>query len=410
MSIDIAANPYKKDFPLLAKHPDLAFLDSAATAQRPEVVLAAEREFYETMNANPLRGLYELSIRATESIGNARKHIAAFIGAGEENHHDIVFTRNTSESLNLLAYSFAPTVLEEGDEVCITIMEHHSNMIPWQQACKRAGAKLVYLYCDENGQISEEEMKKIGPKTKIVSAVHVSNVLGVENPVKRLAELVHAQGGYMIVDGAQSVPHIKVDVKDLDCDFFAFSGHKIFGPMGIGVLWGRHELLDAMPPFLTGGEMIESVSEQDAVWSEVPEKFEAGTQDAAGIYATDAALTYVEQIGLDKMEEREAALMAYLAKRMEELSYIEVVGPRDPAKRYGAFSFNVKGVHPHDVSGILSGENVAIRAGHHCAQPLLLFMGMHTCCRASVAFYNDKHDIDSLIDALDVLGGMFNVK
>ncbi len=410
MSIDIAANPYKKDFPLLVKHPDLAFLDSAATAQRPEVVLAAEREFYETMNANPLRGLYELSIRATESIGNARKHIAAFIGAGEENHHDIVFTRNTSESLNLLAYSFAPTVLEEGDEVCITIMEHHSNMIPWQQACKRAGAKLVYLYCDENGQISEEEMKKIGPKTKIVSAVHVSNVLGVENPVKRLAELVHAQGGYMIVDGAQSVPHIKVDVKDLDCDFFAFSGHKIFGPMGIGVLWGRHELLDAMPPFLTGGEMIESVSEQDAVWSEVPEKFEAGTQDAAGIYATDAALTYVEQIGLDKMEKREAALMAYLAKRMEELPYIEVVGPKDPAKRYGAFSFNVKGVHPHDVSGILSGENVAIRAGHHCAQPLLLFMGMHTCCRASVAFYNDKHDIDSLIDALDVLGGMFNVK
>ena len=410
MSIDIAANPYKKDFPLLVKHPDLAFLDSAATAQRPEVVLAAEREFYETMNANPLRGLYELSIRATESIGNARRHIAAFIGAGEENHHDIVFTRNTSESLNLLAYSFAPTVLEEGDEVCITIMEHHSNMIPWQQACKRAGAKLVYLYCDENGQISEEEMKKIGPKTKIVSAVHVSNVLGVENPVKRLAELVHAQGGYMIVDGAQSVPHIKVDVKDLDCDFFAFSGHKIFGPMGIGVLWGRHELLDAMPPFLTGGEMIESVSEQDAVWSEVPEKFEAGTQDAAGIYATDAALTYVEQIGLDKMEKREAALMAYLAKRMEELPYTEVVGPKDPAKRYGAFSFNVKGVHPHDVSGILSEENVAIRAGHHCAQPLLLFMGMHTCCRASVAFYNDKHDIDSLIDALDVLGGMFNVK
>lgn len=410
MSIDIAANPYKKDFPLLVKHPDLAFLDSAATAQRPEVVLAAEREFYETMNANPLRGLYELSIRATESIGNVRKHIAAFIGAGEENHHDIVFTRNTSESLNLLAYSFAPTVLKEGDEVCITIMEHHSNMIPWQQACKRAGAKLVYLYCDENGQISEEEMKKIGPKTKIVSAVHVSNVLGVENPVKRLAELVHAQGGYMIVDGAQSVPHIKVDVEDLDCDFFAFSGHKIFGPMGIGVLWGRHELLDAMPPFLTGGEMIESVSEQGAVWSEVPEKFEAGTQDAAGIYATDAALTYVEQIGLDKMEKREAALMAYLAKRMEELPYIEVVGPKDPAKRYGAFSFNVKGVHPHDVSGILSGENVAIRAGHHCAQPLLLFMGMHTCCRASVAFYNDKHDIDSLIDALDVLGGMFNVK
>ena len=406
---NIAENPYKRDFPLLANHPDLAFLDSAATAQRPKTVLDAQRRFYEEMNANALRGLYRLSVEATEAIEVARHRVAKFIGAPD--WHDIVLTRNASESLNIVAKAFAPTVLEPGDEVCITIMEHHSNLIPWQQACRDAGAKLVYLYPDEDGIIQPEEMdKKIGPKTKILSVVHVSNVLGVENPVVELGRRVHEQGGYFVVDGAQSVPHIKVDVKDLDCDFFAFSGHKIFGPMGIGVLWGRHELLDAMPPFLTGGDMIESVSEQDAVWSEVPEKFEAGTQDAAGIYATDAALTYVEQIGLDKMEEREAALMAYLAKRMEELPYIEVVGPKDPAKRYGAFSFNVKGVHPHDVSGILSGENVAIRAGHHCAQPLLLFMGMHTCCRASVAFYNDKHDIDSLIDALDVLGGMFNVK
>ncbi|MGI6032742.1 MAG: aminotransferase class V-fold PLP-dependent enzyme [Coriobacteriales bacterium] len=411
MSVDIVNNPYKQDFPLLATHPELAFLDSAATAQRPASVLDAERRFYETMNANPLRGLYELSIEATEAIENTRKHIARFIGAGEENFHDIIFSRNTSEALNMLAYSFGDMVLKEGDEVCITIMEHHSNLIPWQQVCKRTGAKLVYLYCEKDGTITEEEMQaKIGPKTKIVSAGHVSNVLGVINPIKRLGELVHAQGGYLIVDGAQSVPHMPVDVKDLGCDFFAFSGHKVFGPMGIGVLWGKHELLDAMPPFLTGGEMIEEVSEQDAVWSPVPEKFEAGTQDAAGIYATDAALTYVEEKGFAPLEEREAALMEYLAEQMESLDFIEVVGPEDPAKRRGAFSFNVKGVHPHDVSGILAGENVAIRAGHHCAQPLLLYLGMHTCCRASVAFYNDKADIDALIEGLKLVGSMFNVK
>ncbi len=411
MTVNIVNNPYKKDFPLLAGQPDLAFLDSAATAQRPDSVLKALNDFYLTMNANPLRGLYDLSIKATEAITDTRKHIARFIGAGEENYHDIVFNRNTSEALNLVAQAFAPTVLKEGDEVCITIMEHHSNMIPWQQVCKQTGAKLVYMYCDENGVISEEEMQaKIGPKTRIVASGHVSNVLGVINPVKRMAELVHAHGGYMVVDGAQSVPHITVDVKDIDCDFFAFSGHKVFGPFGIGILWGKHELLDSCPPFLTGGEMIEEVSEQDAVWSPVPEKFEAGTQDAGGIYATGVALSYIEEHGLEALEEREDALMEYLAQEMGKLSFIEVVGPSDPSKRKGAFSFNVRGVHPHDVSGILSGENVAIRAGHHCAQPLLLFMGMHTCCRASVAFYNDKEDIDRLIEGLKLVGSMFNVQ
>ncbi len=410
MSIDIAANPYKKDFPLLVKHPDLAFLDSAATAQRPEVVLAAEREFYETMNANPLRGLYELSIRATESIGNARKHIAAFIGAGEENHHDIVFTRNTSESLNLLAYSFAPTVLEEGDEVCITIMEHHSNMIPWQQACKRAGAKLVYLYCDENGQISEEEMKKIGPKTKIVSAVHVSNVLGVENPVKRLAELVHAQGGYMIVDGAQSVPHVRVDVRELGCDLLAFSAHKMGGPMGIGVLWGKPEVLDAMPPFLTGGEMIDSVTETDAVWAPVPQKFEAGTQDAAGAYAFGACLDYLGEKGFDALEARERLLARYLMDSLAALPYVDVIGPAEGERHVGSVAFNVRGIHPHDVASILDMNNVCIRAGHHCAQPLLAYLGVENgaTCRASIAFYNDKSDVDALVDGLGKVWEVFH--
>lgn len=409
-SIDITANPYKRNFPLLASMPDLAFLDSAATAQRPACVIDALDRFYKTMNANPLRGLYELSIEATEAIENTRKRIARFIGIGEENACDVIFNRNTSEALNIVAQRFAPCVLEEGDEVCITIMEHHSNLIPWQQACKQAGAKLVYIYCDKNGFISEEEMQaKIGPKTKIVSAAHVSNVLGVTNPIARMAQLAHENGAYMVVDGAQSVPHMPVDVTELGCDFFAFSGHKVFGPFGVGVLWGKHELLDMMQPFLTGGEMIDYVSEQDAIWAPVPEKFEAGTQDAAGIYATGVALEYAESIGFDVMEARERELMRYLADRMEALKFIEVVGPADPDARCGAFSFNVKDVHPHDVSGILSGENVAIRAGHHCAQPLLLFLGMHTCCRASVAFYNDTNDIDKLIDGLELVGRMFNV-
>ena len=411
--VDIAANPYKADFPLLAGNPQLAFLDSAATAQRPASVLAAQTRFYETMNANPLRGLYELSILATEAINATREHIAAFIGAGQgkDAARDVVFCRNTSEALNLVASSFGGSVLQEGDEVCISIMEHHSNLIPWQQVCKRCGAKLVYLYCAPDGTISEEEMAaKIGPRTKIVAIGHVSNVLGVVNPVKRLGELVHAQGGYLVVDGAQSVPHLQVDVAELGCDFFAFSAHKVFGPFGIGVLWGKHELLDAMPPFLTGGEMIESVSEQTAVWSPVPEKFEAGTQDAAGIYATDAAIAYVLEHGYEALEAREAALMQYLAARMAELPFIEVVGPEDASLRRGAFSFNVAGVHPHDVSGILSGEDVAIRAGHHCAQPLLLHLGMHTCCRASIAFYNDAADIDRLIEGLSLVGSLFNAQ
>ncbi len=407
MSVDIIANPYKKDFPLLIGHPELAFLDSAATAQRPTAVLDAQRTFYETMNANPLRGLYELSIKATEAIDNTREHIAKFIGAPSGT--DIIFSRNASEALNSVAKAFGPTVVGEGDEVCITVMEHHSNLVPWQQLCKQQGAKLVYLYPDENGIISEEEMHaKIGEKTKIVSAVQVSNVLGVENPIKRLAEVAHEVGAYMVVDGAQSVPHIKVNVADLDCDFFAFSAHKVFGPMGIGVLWAKHDLLEKMPPFLTGGEMIDSVTEQDAVWAPIPQKFEAGTQDAAGIYATDAALSYVEQIGFDAMEEREAALMSYLGEQLENLGFIEVIGPKDPSKRYGAFSFNIKNIHPHDVSSILSDENVAIRAGHHCAQPLLNFYGVRSCCRASVAFYNDAADIDKLVDALKLVWRIFN--
>ena len=387
---DIAANPYKQDFPLLAANPDLAFLDSAATAQRPAVALDAQRDFYETMNANALRGLYRLSVEATEAIEEARAHVARFIGAADA--REIVFCRNASEALNLVALAFAPTVLEPGDEVCITIMEHHSNLIPWQQACRAAGARLVYLFPNEDGVISEAELDaKIGPRTKIVAAAQVSNVLGIENPVPAMARRVHAHGGFMVVDGAQSVPHMPVNVQELGCDFFAFSAHKALGPFGVGVLWGKLDLLEAMPPFLTGGEMISSV-----------------TQDAAGIVGTAAALGYLEGIGWNALQAREQALVRAAMERMAALPYLEIIGHPDPAQHHGAISFNVRGIHPHDVASILDEHNVAIRAGHHCAQPLLAWLGVESCCRASLAFYNDEGDIDALVAGLDTVWRTFN--
>ena len=404
---EIRLNPYKDNFPLLSRNADLAFLDSAATAQRPACVLDAQRSFYETMNANALRGLYRLSVEATQAINDARHTVASFIGASES--RDIVFCRNTSEALNIVAKSFGASVLKPGDEVCISIMEHHSNLIPWQQVCRATGASLVYLRPDKQGIITAEEMdSKISQRTKIVSVTHVSNVLGIENPVVELGKRVHAVGGYLVVDGAQSVPHISVDVKQIGCDFFAFSGHKVFGPFGIGVLWGKHELLDGMPPFLTGGEMIDSVSETDAVWAPVPEKFEAGTQDAAGIYATAKALDYVSALGMQTLEKRERLLMDYLMDQMRGLPFIEIIGHEEASKHHGALSFNVKGIHPHDVSSILDSCNVAIRAGHHCAQPLLTWLGVESCCRASIAFYNDTSDIDALISGLNTVWSIFN--
>ena len=406
----ISPDSLKADFPLLANNPQIAFLDSAATAQRPACVLDAQRDFYERMNANPLRGLYSLSVAATEAIAKVRKQIAELIGADSAN--DIVFTRNTSESLNLVAKSFAPCVLNAGDEVAITIMEHHSNLIPWQQACAAAGATLVYLYPDEQGRITDAEIAaKIGPKTKICAVAEVSNVLGVRNPVEALADAVHAQGGYLVVDGAQSVPHMEADVNALGADFFAFSAHKALGPMGIGVLWGRHELLEQMPPMLTGGEMIDSVTEQTAVWAPVPEKFEAGTQDAAGIYATGVALEYlVNTVGYKTVQEREGKLVAYTMGQMSALPYVDIIGPDDAAAHHGVVSFNVRGIHPHDVASILDMSGVCIRAGHHCAQPLLTWLGVENlaCCRASLAFYNDEGDVDAFIAGLERVWGMFN--
>ena len=385
---DIQASPFKADFPLLANNPELVFLDSAATAQRPAAVLDAERSFYETMNANPLRGLYKLSVDATAAIDQARAKIAAFVGADDP--AEVIFTRNASESLNLIAKTLGPTVLHEGDEVCISIMEHHSNLIPWQQVCRASGAKLVFLRPDDQGVIAPEEIAaKIGPKTKIVSVTHVSNVLGVENPIRAIADAGHAQGAIVIADGAQSLPHV-------------------LGPMGIGGLWAHRELLESLPPFLTGGEMIDSVTENGAVWAPIPEKFEAGTQDAAGIYATGVAIDYILEHGRTELEKRERELAAYLCEKLQALPYVKIVGPDDPRAHIGAVSFMVDGIHPHDVSSLLDTKNIAIRAGHHCAQPLLTWMGIESCCRASVGFYNDKTDVDRLVEGLDFVWGVFN--
>ena len=383
---DITANPFKADFPLLANNPELAFLDSAATAQRPACVLDAQREFYETMNANPLRGLYRLSVEATQAIDRARDHIACHIGAtrGDE----VVFTRNASESLNLVADTLGRQLVGAGDRVVISIMEHHSNLIPWQRLCREKGAELVYLRPLPDGTITDEAIEAtITPGTKI--------------------ERAHEVEAMAVVDGAQSVPHLDVDVARIGCDLMAFSAHKAMGPMGIGVLWGRHDVLDSMPPFLTGGEMIDSVTEKDAVWAPVPQKFEAGTQDAAGIYAFDAAITYLEGIGMDRLEARERELAAYLCERLSSLPYVQVLGPAEPTRHVGAVSFVVDGVPPHDVASILDISGVAIRAGHHCAQPLLAWLGQDSTCRASIAFYNDKGDVDRLIDALDNVRGIF---
>ena len=414
--VDIELNPFKGDFPLLAQHPELAFLDSGATAQRPACVLEAQKTFYETMNANPLRGLYSLSVEATEAIAKVRSQIAELIGAvderGRARANEVVFCRNTSEALNIVAKGFAPHVLEPGDEVVISIMEHHSNLIPWQQVCRETGAKLVYLYPTPTGQITDDEIAaKIGPATKIVSCGHVSNVLGVENPIAKLAAAAHANGAYMVVDAAQSIPHMALDVQKLGADFLAFSAHKALGPMGVGVLWGRMDLLDRTDPVYTGGEMIDSVTEQGATWAPVPEKFEAGTQDAAGIYATGVALDYlVNKVGYDAIAERERALVHYAMSRMVELPFVDIVGSIYWDQHHGAISFNVRGIHPHDVASIMDMDGVCIRAGHHCAQPLLTWLQVENlaCCRASIAFYNDTYDIDRFIDSLNHVWSVFH--
>ena len=399
-------NKYRKDFPFFKaidehKSKDnngLIYLDTSATAQRPYFVLDAMTHFYATANANPLRGLYSLSERATNAYEDARSTVAKFINAKDS--REIVFTRNSTESLNLVAYSYGLANIHEDDEICITIMEHHSNILPWQMLCKRTGAKLVFMECDkQTGVISDDEINaKIGPKTKIVSCVHISNVLGIENPIKKIADKAHSVGAIMIVDGAQSTPHIKVDVQTLGADFFAMSAHKFCGPMGIGALYGRLDLLEEMPPFLTGGEMIEYVTRDSATWAEVPHKFEAGTVSAGDAVGMGAAVRYIQMVGLDNIAKHDLELTTRLMEGMRKIPHVNFVGPDDPTKRPGIVTFTIDGVHPHDIASLLSEDHIAIRAGHHCAQPLQQYLGINASARASLYLYNTEEEIDIFLE------------
>ncbi|MCR5775066.1 MAG: SufS family cysteine desulfurase [Lachnospiraceae bacterium] len=391
-------NRFKKDFPIFDNKP-CAYLDSAATAQRPEKVIEAERSFYANMNANPLRGLYELSMEATEAYEASRIAVRDLVNAGDE--AEIIFTRNASESLNLVAYSYGMNFICEGDEIVTTVMEHHSNMLPWQMVAERTGAKLIYLEPEKDGSFSEDELgRKITDRCKLIAIAQVSNVLGCVNPVKRLAERVHANGGIIVVDGAQSVPHMKVDVRELGIDFLAFSGHKLMAPFGIGVLYGKRELLEKMPPFMTGGEMIEYVHLDGATWAELPHKFEAGTVNAAGAYGLKAAIEYLTEVGYDTVREIEDRLTARIFDEFAKLPYIHIYGSPDPAKHTGIVAFTVDGVHPHDIASILDADKVDIRAGHHCAQPLMDYLGVGNTARASLYLYNDESDVDRFIESI----------
>ena len=389
-------NDFRSDFPFFSneKNKGLIYFDNAATTQRPHQVIDAIRHFYEENNANPLRGLYDLSVRATEAYENARHTVAHFINAAED--CEVIFTRNASESLNLIAYTYGMTNIREGDEIAVSIMEHHSNILPWQMVTKAKGAKLVYLECDrESGVISDEEIAaKIGSRTKIVAVAHVSNVLGITNDIEKIAKAAHKAGAVVVVDGAQAVPHIKTDVRSLDADFYAFSAHKLTGPTGCGVLYGKKSLLENMPPFLRGGEMIEYVTREEATWAPLPAKFEAGTVNAGGAVALEAAVNYIESIGFDYITKHDNSLASRLIEGMKKIPHVSVIGNSDGNRHCGIVTFTIDGVHPHDIATVLDTERIAIRAGHHCAQPLGSYLGVPATARASVYFYNTEEEVD----------------
>ena len=392
---------YKNDFPIF-QHTDVSYIDNAATAQRPQCVLDAVADFYRCHNANPLRGLYPLSVEATDIYEQARETVRSFIGA--KSAREVIFTRNTTESLNLVAYSYGLTHVKAGDEVLVSIMEHHSNLLPWQMVCRQTGAELKFIECAPDGSVDLQQIESlISGRTKIVAMTQVSNVLGRKYPVQEVAAMAHKKGAVMVVDGAQSTPHIPVDVQALDADFFAFSGHKVYGPMGIGVLYGREELLNAMPPFLTGGEMIESVTRDGAVFAELPHKFEAGTVNVADAVGLHAAIDYVKSIGFTAMHQQEVALTRRAMDAIGEMPHVHVLGSEKPEEHCGIITFTVDGVHPHDISEILASDGVAIRAGHHCAQPLLAYLKHPSTARASLAFYNTESEVDRLLDSISTL-------
>lgn len=392
---------YKADFPIFGCDKTV-YIDNAATAQRPACVLDAVRDFYLTHNANPLRGLYALSVAATEDVEAAREAVRAFIGA--RHAAEIIFTRGTTEGLNLVAYSYGLSQIHAGDEVLVSITEHHSDLLPWQMVCRQTGAALRYIECEPDGRIDLDKVEKlITDKTKLVAVAQVSNVLGRVNPIREIADMAHRVGAVLVCDGAQSTPHMSVDVQALGADFFAFSGHKLYGPMGIGVLYGRRELLEKMPPFLTGGEMIESVTRDGAVYAELPYKFEAGTGNAAGAVGLHAAIDYINSIGFDTIHARELAVSRLAFEKLRALPHVHVLGAERAEAHNGILTFTLDDVHPHDVGEILAADGVAVRAGHHCAQPLLTHLGYRSTVRASFAFYNTADDAEKFIDSLSTV-------
>ena len=398
-------NNIKKDFPLL-ENENITYLDSGATTQKPIQVIKAVEEFYQKYNANPHRGAYSLSVEATEQYENTRTKIAKFINA--KHREEIIFSKNATESLNLIAYSYGLDNLKKDDEVVISIMEHHSNLVPWQKMTKQTGSKLNYMYINENYEITDEEIEnKITDKTKIVGITHVSNVLGTINNVKKIIKYAHKKGAVVIVDASQSIPHMKIDVQDLDADFLVFSGHKMLAPLGIGVLYGKREILNKMTPFLMGGDMIEYVYEQETTFAPLPNKFEAGTQNVEGVIGLGAAIDYIENLGYDKIQEIEHEVISYARQELSKLDYLTLYTTPNKENHSSVISFNIKGVHPHDVASILDSEGVCVRSGNHCAQPLMRFLGIDSTCRASFYIYNTKDDVDKLVKALDKAYGMF---
>ena len=398
-------NNIKKDFPLL-ENENITYLDSGATTQKPIQVIKAVEEFYQKYNANPHRGAYSLSVEATEQYENTRTKIAKFINA--RHREEIIFSKNATESLNLIAYSYGMDNLKKDDEVLISIMEHHSNLVPWQKVTKKTGSKLNYMYINDEFELTNEEIEnKITDKTKIVGITHVSNVLGTINNVKKIIKYAHKKGAIVIVDASQSIPHMKIDVQDLDADFLVFSGHKMLAPLGIGVLYGKKEILNKMSPFLMGGDMIEYVYEQDTTFAPLPNKFEAGTQNVEGVLGLGSAIDYIENLGYDKIQEIEKEVLSYAREELSKLDFLDLYITPNENNHSSVISFNIKGVHPHDVASILDTEGVCVRSGNHCAQPLMRFLGIDSTCRASFYIYNTKEDVDKLVSALNKAYDMF---
>ena len=388
----------KSEFPLLQNR-DVVYLDNSATSQKPQCVIDAVSSYYNRDNANPLRGLYELSIDATEAYENARKTVADFIHASRP--EEIVFTRNATESLNLIAYSYGMHFLRTDDEIIVSIMEHHSNLLPWQIVAKHTGAKVKYLECNEKGEIFPEDLEKLmTEKTKLVCLTQISNVFGRINDIKTFARIAHEGGALFVCDGAQSVPHIPVDVTDLDVDFLAFSGHKMYGPMGIGALYGKYELLEKMPPFLYGGEMIEYVTRCGATYAPVPHKFEAGTVNAGDAVGLAKAIEFINGYGFETIESRELALTQMALDGMKDIPHVHVIGSKEAKEHNGIITFTVDGVHPHDVAAVFDAHHIAVRAGHHCVQPLHKHLHFMSTTRMSLAFYNNEDDISAFLQCL----------